>query len=145
MNRDDIRAAFASKCKTRRKLHTITLNEDGTTIAVAIRGMTVGQRKKVMDAATVMQHDEDGKAVSVQDGTTLALHTAIACTMVPDTDEPVFDERDLEILKTLPFGVVDELANIVAELSGGNKTQAESLGNSGATPSDASSLGSPAN
>lgn len=45
----------------------------------------------------------------------------IACVLDPDTDKPVFDQADRDVLKDLPAGPIERLFHVIADLSAFNE------------------------
>lgn len=79
---------------------------------VRIRGLTAAQVAEIADAADKGEDD----AASGLDWSVRRL--LLPCVLDPETNEPAFDDSDVDWLKSQPVNVIQNLAGAVQELSG---------------------------
>lgn len=122
-NRDAIREAMLN-AKPRSKVISIFGQE------VELRQSTVGQVMKEVEGP-------DGETKAIPRDVAFA-HLLINHCFVPGTNEKVFDDTDVDVLRTLPFGPeLITLQTAIQELMGLNIEAA--LKNSDGTPSSSAS------
>ena len=87
-------------------------------ITVEVRGLTAGQRGRLLNTGTREEVDEDGEKQKTIDLEKLGPMLVIACVYDPDTGQPLFSEGDRDALGLMSAEFQDRLVEVASRLSG---------------------------
>ena len=83
-----------------------------------IRGLTAGQRAKIVERATVTSKNADGEDVSTVDSKVLNPLLIVASCFDPDTGEQVFEDADADALDQKSAEAYDLVTATILRLNG---------------------------
>jgi hypothetical protein len=115
MNLADIRSALLGSAHGSRKSVSVEIGD----MTLTVRQPTVRQRSRLLKAAGMFDTSAatSGKKSSGSDMGLMQVLCVIECTYVPDTDEKVFAQTDLDTLLNTPAGgYVDRLSKVAMDL-----------------------------
>jgi hypothetical protein len=102
-------------------------------VTLLLKGMTAGERVKLMQSA----FDQDSGQVNMA---AVYPDIVVACTYDPETGEAVFSDSDKDALMGKSSAAIESIASVGLRLSGIGKEQEDAAGkDSSSTPSDDSS------
>src|ERR1044071_5949111 len=87
-------------------------------ITVEVRGLTAGQRGRLLNTGTREEVDEDGEKQKTIDLEKLGPMLVIACVYDPETGQPLFSEADRDALGLMSAEFQDRLVEVASRLSG---------------------------
>ncbi len=112
---------------------TETLEVEEWNVTLLIKGMTAGERVKLMQSA----FDQDTGQVNMA---AVYPDIVVGCVHDPETGSPVFDESDKEALMGKSSAAIENIASVGLRLSGIGKNEKDAAGkDSSSTPSKDSS------
>lgn len=126
-------ASLRDKIFAAQDIPTETLDVPEWGVAVTVKGMSAGERIRLMQSAFDQTTQQVNMSIVYPD-------VLVACTYDPSSNEPVFTEEDKAAILSKSSAAIERVANVGLRLSGIGKDEQDAAGkDSSTTQSDDSS------
>jgi hypothetical protein len=104
---------------------TITVEIEGETLTVEVRGLSSGAALELQQSCTVTTKNDDGEEVEKQDLRAMTPALLIATLYDAETGQPMFSVADRDAILEVPMSQINPLVEAATRVSGMTKKVAE--------------------